>query len=118
MGTVKKSKLTPQAIAAGRTRYLAHTDNLMLAVIDFSDGPRNEPDPPHSHPHEQVSYVVAGEIIFFLNDEPTQLGPGDMFTVPPNVPHSVQLLSEHVRLVDAFTPIREDFLQQKYNLPR
>ena len=110
MGIIKESNLRSAAIAAGRTRYLANTDNLMVAVIDFRDGPTTEPDPPHSHPHEQVSYVVDGEIIFFLNDEPTHLGPGDMFTVPPNVPHSVQLLSEHVRLVDAFTPIREDFL--------
>ena len=54
--------------------------------------------------------MVAGEIIFYLDDEPTRLARGDMFTVPPNVPHSVQLLTEHVQLIDAFTPIREDFL--------
>lgn len=35
------------------------------SVIDFDDGPTSEPDPPHSHPHEQVSYVSEGEIIFF-----------------------------------------------------
>ena len=110
MGAIFESKLIPEAIAAGRTRYLANTDNLMLAVIDFHDGPTSEPDPPHAHPHEQVSYVVEGEILFFLNDEPTRLVPGDMFTVPPNITHSIQLLTEHVRLVDAFTPIREDFL--------
>ena len=110
MGTVYQTKQMPEKIAAGRTRYLANTSNLMLAVIDFNDGPTAEPDPPHSHPHEQISYVVEGEIIFYLDDEPAHLGPGDMFTVPPNVPHAVQLLTGHVRLVDAFTPIREDFL--------
>ena len=36
-----------------------------------------------------------------------QLEPGDLITVPPDVPHSIQLLSAHVRLVDTFTPIRE-----------
>lgn len=110
MGIIKESDLTPVAIADGRTRYLANTSNLMLAVIDFHDGPTTGPDPPHAHPHEQISYVVKGEIIFFLRDKPTRLVPGDMFTVPSNVPHSVQLLTEHVRLIDAFTPIREDFL--------
>jgi len=110
MGTVLESKQTPDAFAPGRTRYLANTGNLMLAVIDFRDGPTTEPDPPHSHPHEQVSYVAAGEIIFYLDGEPTRLGPGDLCMVPPNVPHAVQLLTEHVRLIDAFTPIREDFL--------
>ncbi len=110
MGIVKKAGLTPEAIAAGRTRYIANTDNLMLAVIDFQDGPTTEPDPPHSHPHEQISYVAAGEIIFFLDGEPTRLKTGDIYTVPPNAPHAVQLLTEHVCLIDAFTPIRQDFL--------
>ena len=111
MGTVKQANVTPQIIAKNRTRYLVHTDNLMMVVIDFNDGPTDKPDPPHSHPHEQVSYVVSGEILFLLDDEQTHLGPGDIFTVPPDKPHSVQLLSEHVRLVDTFHPIREDFLR-------
>jgi quercetin dioxygenase-like cupin family protein len=111
MGAVKQTELTPQVIAQGRTRYLAHTDNLMMAVIDFNDGPTSQPDPPHSHPHEQVSYVASGEINLFLDNAPVRLGPGDMFTVPANVPHAVQLLSDEVRLIDAFTPIREEFLK-------
>jgi len=111
MGAVKQVELTPQVIAQRRTRYLAHTENLMMAVIDFNDGPTSEPDPPHSHPHEQISYVASGEINFFLDNEPVRLGPGDMFTVPANVPHTVQLLSKYVRLIDSFTPIREEFLK-------
>ncbi len=110
MGTLKHVEVEKETIGEKRTRYLTHTENLMMVVIDFEDGPTNEPDPPHSHPHEQVSYVAAGKVIFFLDGEPTELGPGDMFTVPPDVPHSVQLLTDHVRLVDTFTPLREDFL--------
>lgn len=111
MATVKQADVSPEIIAKNRTRYLAHTDNLMMVVIDFNDGPTDEPDPPHCHPHEQVSYVVKGEILFFLDDEQAHLSPGDIFTVPPHKPHSVQLLSEHVRLVDTFYPIRKDFLK-------
>jgi hypothetical protein len=33
-----------------------------------------------------------------------------VFLVPSGMPHSIQQLTEHVRLVDCFTPIREDFL--------
>ena len=110
MGTVKCSEVSPHVIAEGRARYLARTEKLMMVVIDFNDGPTSQPDPPHAHPHEQVSYVAAGEIIFFLDNAPTRLGPGDMYTVPPNVPHSIQLLTKQVRLVDTFHPVREDFL--------
>ena len=110
MGTILEKDVTKESIAENRQRYLGHTERLMLVVIDFDDGPTSEPDPPHSHPHEQMSYVVAGELIVHIGDEQTRLGPGDMFTVPPNVEPTVQLLTEHVRLVDAFTPLREDFL--------
>jgi len=111
MGTLKEKDAVVESIGNKRTRYLTHTDTLMMVVIDFNDGPTREPDPPHSHPHAQVSYVAAGEVIFFLDGEPTQLSAGDMFTIPPDVPHSVQLLTSHVRLVDTFTPLREDFLE-------
>lgn len=110
MGTLKHEHAVKETIGEKRTRYLTYTENLMMVVIDFDDGPTGQPDPPHNHPHEQVSYVAEGEVVFFLDDTPTRLGPGDMFTVPPNIPHSVQLLTSHVRLVDTFTPIRKDFL--------
>jgi quercetin dioxygenase-like cupin family protein len=94
----------------GAERRLGYTDNLMMTTIDFYNGPQDEPDPPHAHSHEQISYVVDGEIFFFLEKECERLGPGDMFFVPPDKPHSIQLLTKHVRLVDCFFPIRQDFL--------
>jgi quercetin dioxygenase-like cupin family protein len=111
MGAIKRSDLTPEVIGPGRTRYRAHTDHLMIVAYGFNDGPASEPDPPHSHPHEQVACVVSGEILFFMDGKPTRLGPGDLYTVPPNVPHTIQLLTKQVRIVDAFTPIQKDFLK-------
>ena len=65
----------------------------------------------HSHPHEQITYIAEGELLFFAaDDEPRRLVAGDCFAVPSNVPHSVQLLSKRARLIDTFHPIREDFL--------
>ena len=48
MGILKQAMITPESIGEGRTRYLAHTEKLMMVVIDFTDGPTSEPDPPHS----------------------------------------------------------------------
>jgi len=110
MGIIKQDEAAKEQIGPARRRYMGHTDKLMMVVIDFDDGPTRKPDPPHTHPHEQVSYVAAGEIIVHIGNEPTRLGPGDMFTVPPDIPHTIQLLTGHVRLVDTFTPLREDFL--------
>ena len=111
MNTVKQAETALTDIGEKRTRYLSHLDNLMVAVIDFHDGPTDEPDEPHSHPHEQISYVAEGKIIFFLEGVGTTLEKGDMFTVPSGAMHTVQLLTEHVRLIDSFNPIRDDFLE-------
>ena len=112
MAYIHEAEIEKEKIGEGRQRYLSHTERLMMVVIDFHDGPTAEPDPPHSHPHEQVSYVVAGELVVHIGEETKKLAPGDMFTVPPDVPHTVQLLSEYVRLVDTFTPIRDEFINR------
>ena len=109
--TARQNETERQVIKPGRERYLAHTDNLMVVVLDCTDGPNAQPDPPHSHPHEQITYVAEGELYFFIEDTPYRLSAGDMITVAPNLPHTIQLLSHKVRLVDTFNPIREDFLR-------
>lgn len=111
--TVVRRQDTPlESIAPGRARYLAHTDDLMVVVIEFEDGPAAEPDPPHSHPHQQVTYVAEGELYFFVDGTPHRLAAGDLITVPSNVPHTIQLLTARARLVDTFTPVRADFLKK------
>ena len=104
----KKTQSTE--VLPGVHRKLVHLENLMSAIIDFTGGPMNEPDPPHSHPHEQISYVAKGELIVYIGGDEYKLTEGDMFYVPSNVPHTVKTLTKEVRLVDSFSPIRKDFL--------
>ncbi len=110
MAAVLENQVTKESIGDKRERYLAHSENLMVVVIDFEDGPCDQPDEPHSHPHEQITYVARGELLFFLDGVETRLAEGDVFVIPPDVPHSIQPISNHVRLVDSFSPIRDDFL--------
>lgn len=110
MGAIAYEDVVPESLAPDRTRYMTWTGHLMLVVVDFRDGPAVDPDPPHSHPHEQVSYVAEGEVLFFIDGVPTRLGPGGVASIPPDVPHCIQTLTSYARLVDVFTPIREDFL--------
>lgn len=111
MPVLKVKEAKSSMVKDGVIRRLVHTPNLMMAVIDFTNGPWTVPDPPHSHLHEQTTYVEAGEIIFFCEGEPDKrLSAGDMFWVPSNKSHTIQLLSASARLVDSFNPIREEFL--------
>ncbi len=110
MAGMKFENMPSEQVKEGVERRTVYTDHLMIVIVDFSGGPKAEPDPPHAHPHEQVTYVAEGQILFFLEGQPQHLCAGDVFTVPSGKMHTIQLLSEKARLVDSFTPIREDFL--------
>ena len=113
MPVLKFEDVPYETVKEGVKRKLLYTNNLMTVLIDFSNGPWEEPEPPHSHPHEQVSVLVSGEIIFFCEGEEEQhMVPGDMFSVPSGKKHTIQLLSKNVRLIDSFNPIREDFIRK------
>jgi quercetin dioxygenase-like cupin family protein len=98
-------------LAPGLRRKLIHTNNLMLVVVEFTNGPAEVPDPFHDHPHEQVSYIAEGELILFVKGVGEQkLKKGDLFAIPSGIPHTVQTLTPVVRIIDSFNPIREEFL--------
>jgi quercetin dioxygenase-like cupin family protein len=112
MAVLKFDEVQYEKVKEGLYRKIIHTDTLMIVLIDFTNGPWEEPEPPHSHPHEQASYVAEGEVIFYCEGEPDQhLKAGDMYAVAPNKKHTVKLLTEKVRLIDSFTPLRQDFLK-------
>ena len=111
---VFKEKETPsEKISPVFERRIINLEKLMIVVCDFKNGPAEKPDPPHSHTHEQITYVAEGDLFFFLDNEKYKLQKGDVFSVPPHVPHCIQTVSKHVRLIDSFSPIREDFLKKK-----
>lgn len=103
-----------EIVKEGLQRKIIHTNNLMSVLIDFTDGPWDEPDPFHSHPHEQTTYVAEGEVIFFCESQQKgiPLKAGDMVAIPGGVKHCIQILSKSARLIDNFTPVREDFLKR------
>jgi quercetin dioxygenase-like cupin family protein len=89
-------------------RILSYSERLMLVQFDFE---ANVASWEHSHPHEQVGYVVTGEIDFFMEGyEPVRLKAGGSYFVPSNARHYIKTLAPTV-LIDCFTPQREDFLK-------
>ncbi len=113
MPVIKSNEIKPEVIRTGVHRHFIYTNDLMTAVIDFDNGPWSEPEPFHYHVHEQTTYVAEGEIIFFCEGEPDQkLKKGDLFSVPSNKKHTIQVLSKSARLIDSFNPVREEFLKK------
>ncbi len=102
----KRSDSTPVEMAPGLVRsVLATSQQLMLAEFTFDSGAAV---PQHSHPHDQVGYVVAGRMEMVIGDQVANCGPGDSYRAPPDVPHSGVALEPSV-VIDVFYPPREDY---------
>ncbi len=84
----------------------AYNDNLMCVEVHFEAG---TVAPMHSHPHEQITYVISGKFEFTVGDETRTVSAGDSLYKQPNIVHGATCL-EAGTLLDMFTPHREDFL--------
>jgi quercetin dioxygenase-like cupin family protein len=103
-------KTLEQRISKDFKRTIVHLDNVMVVVCDFSNGPMKEPELPHFHTNEQITYVAEGEILFFMDGIENHMKKGDMIAVHSGVKHCIKTLSREARLIDSFSPIRKDFL--------
>lgn len=57
MPVLKAESATMHQVRQGLSGRMAYTNNLMMVVMDFSNGPWNEPEPLQHHVHEQVICV-------------------------------------------------------------
>jgi quercetin dioxygenase-like cupin family protein len=89
-----------------RRRVLAHHAGMMLVEHEMELGWAGAR---HSHPHDQAVYVVEGRLRFSCGDESFELERGDSFIVKGGLEHQAWAL-EPSRVLDVFTPAREDYL--------
>lgn len=91
----------------GITRQvLSENSDLMVVAFNFN---KSAEGTLHEHPHTQSTYVESGRFIFSLPGVESEVGPGDSFIIPSSTVHGCICIEEG-RLVDTFTPRRDDFL--------
>ena len=91
----------------GLTRkVMAYNDKLFLAEHQMIKGWVGTV---HSHPHDQVVYVVRGHLRVSSQGKTFELRSGDSFVVRGGVEHGASALEDSV-VVDVFTPCREDYI--------
>ena len=63
------------------------------------------PAPPHTHPHEEVVFVLAGKGTVEIDGEVHPIGPGTSVFLPPSVEHRLASAGgEALRLLGVFAP--------------
>ena len=75
---------------------------------------RMEPNtvaPVHQHPQEQIGTMIEGTYLFELAGEKRWVHKGEVYVVPPNVPHGAVTGEEPCLALDVFSPPREAFAE-------
>ena len=97
-----KNKVT---IFPGAHSAMEHSEQISYGCVSLEEGVTV---PVHSHPHEQWTYIVEGEMEFTLDGETRLLLPGMGAFIASNVLHGAVAVTA-CKVIDVFTPVREDY---------
>jgi len=100
--------LAKETVRPGVTRSGFRGDDVLLVMNYLEPGMQVNP---HSHPFEQVVYIVKGQMRFHIGDDVVEGGPGSLIRIPPDIKHYGEPIGdETVWNLDVFSPIRKDYL--------
>jgi|SRR5580704_12681415 quercetin dioxygenase-like cupin family protein len=89
-----------------KRRVLAYNDKLLVAEHEMIKGWIGVV---HSHPHDQVVYIVHGHLQVTCQGRTFDVRTGDTFAVRGGVEHGASAIEDSL-VVDVFTPCREDYI--------
>jgi len=100
--------LHPVAEDTGLTLRPVFGTNMTMSFVHFE--PHTEA-PSHRHREEQMGTVLEGSLEFDLDGDRRILGPGDVYVIPPWVPHGAVSGDAPALALDIFSPPREGFAE-------
>lgn len=105
-GLTKNNEATPVEMLPGVIRRtLNEGERTMLCELHLKAG---SVVPSHTHPHEQIGYLVRGRFRFRLGDRWQEMTAGDSWCVPGGVEHEVDVIEDTIA-IDIFSPPREEY---------
>jgi quercetin dioxygenase-like cupin family protein len=104
---VTKELLRGRSVVRGATMWAVALDQVMFTYFEIEAGTRVER---HTHESEQITYVLEGELLLEYADATVCVKPGECIAIPSNAPHAAYTKEQRVRAVDAWSPVRFDYL--------
>lgn len=105
---VPRELLRLRSIMQGTTMWAVALDQVMFTYFEIESGTRVEK---HRHESEQITYVLEGELYFEFTDRMVCVKSGECIAIPSNTTHAAYTNEKRVRAVDAWSPIRFDYLR-------
>jgi quercetin dioxygenase-like cupin family protein len=99
--------LPREHVRPGVSRTAFRGDNALMVMNWLEPGMEVRP---HSHPFEQLAYILSGRVKFTIGDEIVEVGPGEVVRIPPDVMHCGEPVGNEVAVnLDIFAPVRDDY---------
>jgi quercetin dioxygenase-like cupin family protein len=98
-------KIKPKELVPGITGYYAHGESMTFGYIELKAG---SSIPMHQHVHEQITYIIEGELEMMIGGQACLLTEGMYHVIPSNTLHSA-IANTDCKVIDAFSPEREDY---------
>lgn len=92
----------------GASMWAVALDRAMLTYFEVA--PRSSFDA-HRHASEQITLVLDGELFFEVGGCEVRVGAGEVIAVPAEAPHRVWTRERPARAVDAWSPVRPEYLR-------
>ncbi len=99
------SELAEKQMLPGFTARMIHAGAMTISYWEVKAG-SSLPD--HSHPHEQITTILEGTFTMTVGGEKKTLQAGHVAVIPSHMPHSA-LSQTDCRVLDVFSPVREDY---------
>jgi len=99
------NKIDGKEILPGFRLKVVHSEHMTLTYWDIKAGSSL---PEHSHPNEQVTNMIEGELELIVDGESNIIKPNSVVVIPSNATHSGKAITD-CRVIDVFYPIREDY---------
>lgn len=90
----------------GIRRRIVTGEQVMLGHISL---PKGAVVPAHRHPNEQITHILSGALKFTIDGQEVIVRAGETLVIPSNAEHVAEALEDTVD-IDAFSPIRQDWL--------
>ncbi len=93
-------------LAAGLTARIYVGDQAMLSIVTVAP---NAEGKIHDHPEEQWGYLIEGTAIRSQGGTDIEVRAGDFWRTPGGVPHSLRAGPNGCRVLDIFSPPRDEY---------
>ena len=108
-GPIDWDQMVWEIVRQGIKRKIVHADG---CTVTFNQAEPGHQLKPHSHPHEQIVYMIEGEGDWTIDDRVYHTGPGALLVIPPNAKHFIKNTGNKTCVeLDIFVPKREDYVQ-------